>query len=129
MRCVICKGKLAGRQTKYCSRRCKNVDTNHHHQSYKAQQARAVQRKIELSRLFGGKCDMCDYDRNYAALAWHHIDPEAKSFELDAPSLSNRSWAAVMAEAGKCRLLCANCHAEVHFPNFDKRRRQRSGLM
>ncbi|WHZ19879.1 MAG: hypothetical protein OJF55_002028 [Rhodanobacteraceae bacterium] len=120
MRCVICKGKLKGRQAKYCSRRCKNADTNHHHQSYRAQQARAVRRKVELLEMFGGKCEMCGYDRNFAALAWHHINPRVKSFELDARSLSNRSREAVMAEAKKCRLLCANCHAEVHFPHFNK---------
>jgi hypothetical protein len=121
MRCVICKGKLSGRQIKYCSRRCKNADTNHHHQSYQAQQARALSRKLELLELFGGKCGSCGYDRNYAALAWHHIDPATKSFELDARSLSNRSRSAVMVEARKCRLLCANCHAEVHFPHFDRK--------
>lgn len=121
MRCVICHDTLSGRQTKYCSRRCKNADTNHHHQSYRAQQARALRRKIELLEMFGSKCMQCGYDRNYAALAWHHIDPKLKSFELDARSLSNRSRAVVLSEARKCRLLCANCHAEAHFPHFDKR--------
>jgi hypothetical protein len=120
MRCVICEGKLTGRQMKYCSRRCKNADTNHQHQSYLTQQARALRRKIELMDHFGSRCEQCGYDRNYAALAWHHVDPTLKSFELDARSLSNRSWSAVIAEAKKCRLLCANCHAEVHFPHFDK---------
>src|SRR6185312_2212456 len=126
LRCVICDKKLAGRQTKYCSRRCKNADTNHHHQSYVAQQRRALLRKIELMKVFGGRCAQCGYGRNYAALAWHHVDPTLKSFELDARSLSNRSREVVMAEAMKCRLLCANCHAEVHFPHFDRLRCQQT---
>jgi len=121
-RCHICKRKLAGRQRKYCSRDCKNKDTNHHHQSYRAQQARGLRRKAELLEMFGGKCEECGYDRNYAALSWHHLDPSRKSFELDARSLSNRSHAAIMEEASKCKLLCANCHAEAHFPHFSKAR-------
>jgi len=119
LRCVICDKELAGRQAKYCSRRCKNADTNRH-QSYRAQQARALRRKLELLEMFGGKRQQCGYHRNYAALAWHHVGPHVKGFELDARSLSNRSREALLAEAKKCLPLYANCHAEVHFPHFAK---------
>ncbi len=68
----------------------------------------------------GSRCTCCGYDRNYAALTWHHVDRATKRFELDMRSLSNRSETEIRSEAGKCVLLCANCHAEEHFPQFAK---------
>ncbi|MDQ2971509.1 MAG: hypothetical protein M3R20_00770 [Pseudomonadota bacterium] len=79
-----------------------------------------MKRKLELLERFGGKCNRCGYDRNQAALTWHHLDPGKKAFELDLRSISNRSPAAILEESKKCVLLCANCHAEAHFPHFGK---------
>jgi hypothetical protein len=45
-------------------------------------------------------------------------DPSTKAFTLDLRGLSNRSMAEIRSELGKCVLLCANCHAEVHFPQL-----------
>ena len=118
--CSICRKLLGGRQRKYCSRRCKNADTNHRHQNYVAQQARGSMRKLQLIAESGGCCTRCGYDRNYAALTWHHIDRATKRFELDMRSLSNRRKSEISAEVTKCVLLCANCHAEQHFPQFAK---------
>ena len=118
LRCTICRRPLIGRQRKYCSRICKNRDTNHHHQSYAVQQARGLNRKLTLMAEFGSRCTRCGYDRNYAALTWHHRDRAAKRFEMDMRSLSNRSAREIRTEARKCTLLCANCHAEEHFPQF-----------
>jgi len=124
--CKICKKPLSGRQRKYCSRKCKNADTNHRHQSYLSQLARGAQRKKDLIERFGGKCGKCGYCRNSAALTWHHLEPGEKAFELDMRSLSNRSESAIAAEASKCVLLCANCHAEEHFPHFTMREPSRT---
>ncbi len=60
----------------------------------------------------GGGCVLCGYDRCHAALQFHHVDPWTKSFELSQRGLT-RSWARMRAEAAKCVLLCATCHAEV----------------
>jgi ribosomal protein S27AE len=60
----------------------------------------------------GGRCGMCGYDRCARALAFHHLDPETKAFGLAEGGLA-RSLAETRAEAAKCILLCANCHAEV----------------
>lgn len=59
---------------------------------------------------------MCNYRRNYAALEFHHTDPMQKLFQLDMRSLANLQWTDILQEAGKCRLLCSNCHAEHHNP-------------
>jgi len=114
--CAICGRLLKGRQRKYCGRKCKNSDTNNRHQNYTSQQARGLRRKLALVAERGGRCERCGYRKNYAALAWHHLDPSQKSFELDLRAMSNRSNAVLREEAVKCRLLCANCHAETHHP-------------
>jgi hypothetical protein len=117
-KCVTCAGILGGRQRRFCSRQCKNRDTNVRNQNYVAQNARGLRRKIELVLRCGGRCMECGYDRNLAALTWHHENPAQKSFDLDLRSLSNRSMAMIEVEVRKCRLLCANCHAEAHFPQY-----------
>lgn len=60
----------------------------------------------------GGKCLICGYDRCPHALQFHHLDPTTKSFHLGQGGLT-RSLSRCRAEAQKCILLCANCHAEV----------------
>jgi len=117
-KCVVCRKLLAGRQRKFCSRGCKNKDTNQRHQSYACQQARGLRRKCLLIAEAGGRCTRCGYSRNLAALTWHHTDPAEKSFNLDMRALSNRSDGEVRTELAKCVLLCANCHAEEHFPDL-----------
>jgi len=64
----------------------------------------------------GMRCERCGYCANHAALAWHHVDPTLKTFDLNLRSLSNRSESVIAREAAKCRLYCLNCHAEVHYP-------------
>ncbi|MCW3022911.1 MAG: hypothetical protein JWR30_2233 [Conexibacter sp.] len=60
----------------------------------------------------GGACLIYGYDRCVAALHFHHLDPSQKSFTL-ALGGNTRAIATVRAEARKCVVLCANCHAEV----------------
>ena len=115
-KCVICGSALIGRQRKFCSRNCKNRDTNQAHQSYRAQQQRGRERKLRLVVIKGNRCARCGYHSNYAALEFHHRDAGTKAFQLDLRSLSNRRWCEVLKEAEKCMLLCSNCHAEVHNP-------------
>ena len=115
--CEICGTLLQGRQTRFCGRSCKNRHLNYHHQSYVSQRARAARSKERLVRMMGGCCSRCGYARNLAALEFHHVDPTAKSFSLDARTLANRSWELVSREATKCQLVCSNCHAEIHNPS------------
>ena len=59
----------------------------------------------------GGRCLICAYDRDPAALQFQHVDPTTKEFTLR--NGDTRSIERMRAEAAKCVLLCANCHAEV----------------
>jgi hypothetical protein len=65
-----------------------------------------------LVREAGGRCMLCGYDRYVGALGFHHLEPVTKRFSLSALGVA-RSLDRARAEARKCVLLCANCHAEV----------------
>lgn len=114
----ICGNDLTGRQKKFCSKHCKNQDTNTRHKNYENQQDRGFQRKIDLTNQFGGQCKSCGYKKNYACLSFHHLNPSTKKFGLDLRNCSNRSWEALTEEAAKCELLCLNCHSDLHHPAF-----------
>jgi transposase len=60
----------------------------------------------------GGKCTVCGFAGHPAALQFHHLDPSTKDFHLGHQGHS-RSFNRMRAEARKCVLLCANCHALV----------------
>lgn len=68
--------------------------------------------KSRLVAEAGGKCVICGYHRCHRALQFHHLDPRTKEFHLGHTGVT-RSLARSRAEARKCILLCANCHAEV----------------
>jgi hypothetical protein len=118
-KCIVCEKELVGRQTKYCSSKCKGKDTNVKHQNYQAQQKRGIERRTLLIDKLGGKCCKCGYDRNSSALAFHHTDASSKSFQIDLRQCSNRSENVLLEEAKKCILVCHNCHAEIHHPHFN----------
>lgn len=116
--CVICSTKLSGRQVKYCSEKCCYTDTNAKNQNYKVQQNRGMQRKIQLVEACGGRCSSCGYDKNYAALCFHHL--RDKRYEITLRKMSNSTWEDILEEASRCVLLCHNCHMDVHYPHMLK---------
>lgn len=68
--------------------------------------------KRRLIEEAGGACQLCGYDACAAALQFHHLDRSEKSFAISHQGVA-RSLERARAEARKCALLCANCHAEV----------------
>ena len=117
MQCQMCNKELLGKQTKFCSKKCCQATVNNKHQDYVAQQRRGQLRKDDLVAIAGGCCKHCGYNKNTAALCFHHTDPTIKKFNLDIRKCSNSTWEALLAESMKCILLCANCHAELHNPD------------
>ncbi len=67
--------------------------------------------KVKLVEYKGGKCKVCDYNKSYKALEFHHLEPEKKDF-----TISGKSWSfeRLKKEADKCVLLCNRCHVEIH---------------
>jgi helix-turn-helix protein len=82
----------------------------------KCRSARVAERRRKVKRILveeaGGRCILCGYDRHPAALEFHHLDPAAKSYGLAIGGVT-RAIDELRAEARKCVLLCATCHAEV----------------
>ena len=68
--------------------------------------------KRRLVKEAGGKCRLCGYNEHIAALQFHHLDPSSQAFGLSMRGFT-RSFDEMRAEAEKCVLLCANCHAAV----------------
>ncbi len=60
----------------------------------------------------GGKCENCGYNKSNRALTFHHLDPSEKEFSISGKHC--RKWEVIRKELDKCKLLCANCHAEEH---------------
>lgn len=120
--CLECKKILIGQQTKFCSNVCKQknhwkkvkIQTN----TYHSQTIRGYRRKMLLIEYFGGCCQECGYSKNLAALEFHHL--HNKSFQLDLRTLSNNSIRVLFDEAKKCKLLCSNCHRELHNSEMSK---------
>ena len=77
---------------------------------YKRKQLHTI--KVNLVQQFGGKCEMCAYDKCLRSLEFHHLDPSAKSFEISKGSRSN-SYESLLKETKKCILVCSNCHCEI----------------
>jgi transposase len=75
-----------------------------------------TRRRREVKRILveeaGGKCALCGYDRYPGALHFHHLDRAQKAFALGHDG-NTMSLEKSRKEAGKCVLLCGNCHAEV----------------
>ena len=60
----------------------------------------------------GGRCLMCGFAKYIGALQFHHVEPGSKAFSIGRDGVT-RSLRRAREEAGKCVLLCANCHAMV----------------
>lgn len=69
--------------------------------------------KLKMLQYKGGKCEICGYDKNIAALEFHHLNSEDKKFTV---SDTHHSWEDVQKELDKCICVCANCHRELHNP-------------
>lgn len=107
------------RETMTCRRHGSTLFILEGRGSYRCTRCRAeavVRRRRVIKRTLveeaGGKCVICGYSRCQRALQFHHLDPASKKFHLGHAGHC-RSLARSRAEARKCVLLCANCHAEV----------------
>lgn len=71
-----------------------------------------------LKIIRGGKCEICGYDKNLAAINFHHI--QKKNFGLSTRDIVSHSFEEIVEEVMKCRLLCSNCHQDLHHPHLRK---------
>ena len=59
------------------------------------------------------KCEDCGEDR-YWVLDFHHIDPKTKDADISS-ILHKGSKQKLLTEMKKCKVLCSNCHRDLHF--------------
>jgi hypothetical protein len=78
-------------------------------------QAKRYSLKKEMVDYKGGQCEICGYDKSLRALQFHHTDPSEKDFNIGDVSSMNE---VVKKELDKCKLVCANCHSEIHDNNI-----------
>ena len=74
-----------------------------------------TRRKKKVILMLGGACKNCGYNKHVSALHLHHKDPSVKKYEW--VHLRVKKWETIYTEIAKCELLCANCHAEVSYPD------------
>jgi hypothetical protein len=82
------------------------------------QRSRVQKRKneiIEWFRLYRStlKCEKCGFD-NPAALDFHHIIPEDKSYAVNVCVHMGYCKERILEEINKCIVLCSNCHRILH---------------
>ena len=82
-------------------------------------------KKIKAVRLLGGKCENCG-NNDIFCLDFHHV--EDKEFAIS--TIRNSRWTKIVNEIKKCKLLCRNCHRELHCcSSDDKKHNQKKELM
>lgn len=86
---------------------------------YINQKLRGITRKYEYIMSKGGKCEICGYDKNLAALDFHHLDSKQKEFQIDIRKFANSKLSDLEVELDKCIILCANCHREMHHSDLN----------
>lgn len=69
-------------------------------------------KKIKCLELLGSKCEICG-DNNIFHLVFHHIESSEKEKIIN--NLWNLNFSTIKKEIDKCKILCANCHGELHF--------------
>jgi len=67
----------------------------------------------DLKALHGSQCSICGYNKCLSSLHFHHLDPSIKDGGV-AELIYSKGKKAAIDEAKKCKLICANCHGEIH---------------
>lgn len=118
--CKNCGCKLNGTQLYFCSEKCKIEYYNKCPMSTcigHEQTIRGRKKRQEIIQYKGGRCEKCGYCKNSAALSFHHLDINTKSFDINTRKCYTFSYNKLKQEADKCILLCHNCHMELHYPD------------
>ena len=61
-------------------------------------------------------CQKCGYKKSSAALDFHHRDPATKVMTIADFRCVGKGG--VWSEVAKCEVYCANCHRELHDPDY-----------
>lgn len=86
--------------------------------------------KLRLVLALGGKCAICGYARNLAALDFDHLEPATKDHTVShlLYSADPRAYDNALKESRKCQLICSNCHREKTYPDWAMPAKKRYGV-
>ena len=77
-------------------------------------------RKLELIQSKGQQCERCGYNKNLAALGFHHPNGRENPVKRGRSNLHPReNPQSGKFDITKVVLLCLNCHAEIEHPELD----------
>jgi hypothetical protein len=99
---------------------CKREYNRKHYEANKGYYIDKSQKRKNLARqLFKEyksklKCGHCGQDHP-ATLQFHHKDPSEKKFTISTAIGRNWPLSKIEEEIVKCEVLCANCHAILHW--------------
>jgi 5-methylcytosine-specific restriction endonuclease McrA len=82
--------------------------TSHLNKPYSKE--RQISVKLMHIDALGGKCSVCGYSKNLAALDLHHKNPNQKD--------NVREPSRIFIDYDRFILLCSNCHKEIHNPSY-----------
>ena len=104
---------------KYCFNCSKRQIPQKHQLEVEKIKILSYRQKTKLKSLDykGNKCELCGYNACKESLAFHHLNPKEKEFNLSRVS---KKWETIKKELDKCILLCHNCHSEVHYLENEK---------
>ena len=120
--CATCKKhkplyryyKRENKKHEILCRDCRNKQREKNHRHWKQEFIYKLSEYIEI------KCVKCGYDKNFAALDFHHTKRKKFSIAREIRNLSKKNFTdgrvdAILTEImAKCEILCANCHRVHH---------------
>ena len=117
--CYYCGTLLKDTQSNFCSPQHKSLYYKDNNDYYINKYNNGKNTRNFLVNYFENSCSICGYNKNSAALVFHHIEPKNKKFNITLKNCMIKNIEELQEEAAKCMLLCANCHAELHYPNYN----------
>jgi DNA-binding CsgD family transcriptional regulator len=73
-------------------------------------------KKLKAVEMLGGCCEICK-NTNLECLTFHHKDKKTKEIKISIAT--SRRWSVLEKEILKCKVLCMNCHRELHANEAD----------
>ena len=104
-----------------CDLLCHNCHQRKHFLEIPIDDKRNSNKSIILDFIKKDSCEICGYNKSNKSLQFHHKNLNNKFFDVSRGYISKRLKSIndiendLIEEINKCVLICANCHADLHF--------------